>query len=338
MDPSHLSLTRGSWSPDGWSYTGRVGVPREDVLQIVRRSAMIMPVNVPKFVEKAWTRGADAIVLDLEDSVTPSHKNSARAMVKDAIPVVAKGGADVLVRINKPFDLAVKDLDASIWPGVAGIRFPKTESAEEIRILDRLIAEREMARDIPVGSVQISVAIETALGLHNALAIATASPRVVTISFGAEDYTLDMDIEPSSDGKELFLGKMQILLVARLAGIQAMGLMASTADFSDVERMVRLAREARQVGYRGSSCIHPAQVGPLNEGFSYTPEEVEHARKVIAALEAAEAEGRDAVAVDGKMVDIPVAERARRRLARAEAIARKDARKRTAMEAARSAG
>ncbi len=333
MEPTSMGAGRGAWSEDGWVYTGRVGVSREDVVQIVRRSAMFVPANMPKFVEKAWTRGADTVLLDLEDSVTLSQKNTARAMVKDDMPVVAKGGADVMVRINKPFGMAVADLDACIWPGLAGIRFPKAESEQEIRILDRLIAERELARDVPLGSVQVSVSIETALGLHNALAIAAASPRVVSISFGAEDYTLDMDIEPSSDGKELYLGKMQILLMARLAGIQAVGLMASMANFKDIERVVRLVREARQLGFKGSTCIHPAQVQPLNEGFSFTPEEIAHAKKVIAALEAAEAEGRDAVAVDGKMVDIPVADRARRLLARADAIARVETKKRLAMEA-----
>lgn len=338
MGASHSGAGRTMWSADGWVYHGRVGVSREEAAEIVRRSSLIMPVNVPRFVEKAWTRGADGIILDLEDSVTPAQKNAARAMVRDAIPVAARGGADVLVRINKPFSMAVADLDASVWPGLTGIRFPKAEWPEEIRILDRLIAEREMARDMPVGSVQISVAVETALGLHNALEIATASPRVVAISLGAEDFTLDMDVEPSPDGRELFLGKMQMLVVARLAGIQALGTMASMADFADTERVARLAREARQVGYKGSSCIHPAQVGPLNEGFSFSEEELAHARKVVAALEAAEAEGRDAVALEGKMVDIPVAERARRVLARAEAIARKEARKRAAVEAATNAG
>lgn len=335
---SYHTAQRGRWSADGWTYQGDIGVPRETISQNVQRSSLIMPVNVPRFVEKSWTRGADAIVLDLEDSVTAAQKNSARAMVKDALPVAAKGGADVFVRINKPFEMAVADLDACVWPGLAGIRFPKAESADEMRILDRLLAERELKRDMPVGSVQVSIGIETALGLHNAPAIATASPRAVNISFGAEDYTLDMDVEPSPEGKELLLGKMHILAVARLAGIQAMGLMASTADFADVDRMVRLAREARQVGYRGSSCIHPAQIPALNEGFSISAEEIAHARKVITALEEAEAKGRDAVAVDGKMVDIPVAERARRLLARADAIARRDARKQAALEAAGYAG
>ena len=338
MESTYAASSRGNWSQDGWTYHGTVGVPRYAVLNLVRRSTMIMPVNVDRFVEKAWTRGADAIVLDLEDSVTPAQKRSARGMVKDALPVAAKGGADVLVRINKPFEMAVADLDASIWPGLTGIHFPKAETPDEIRILDRLIAERELARDMPVGSVQVSIAYETALGQHNALAIATASPRITVIALGAEDYTLDMDIEPSRDGRELFLGKMQTLLVARLAGVQALGTMASMADFRDVERVAKLARESRQVGYRGASCIHPAQVAPLNQGFSFSEEEIQYARRVIAVLEEAEAEGKDAVALDGKMVDIPVAERARRLLARAEAIARKDARKREAMEAAQHEG
>ncbi len=325
---------RGSWSADNWTYTGLTGVPREDVVQLVRRSRLFVPVNVPKFVEKAWLRGADAIVLDLEDSVGPSLKNAARALVKDVLPVVGRGGADVLVRVNKPFEMAVADLDASVWPGLTGIHFPKAESTDEIRILDRLIAEREMARGIPVGSVQLALAIETALGQHHALEIATASPRAVEICFAAEDYCLDMDIEPTRDGRELFLGKMEMLSVARLAGVNAFGLMASGTDFSDTDRIARLAHEARLVGYKGSSCYHPNQVQPLNEGFSFSPEEIEYSRRVIATLEAAEAEGRDAVALDGKMIDIPIAERARRMLARADAIASMETRKRAALEAA----
>lgn len=333
MEPKAMAKGRETWSEDGWVYTGRVGVSKEEVVGIVRRSALFVPANMPKFVEKAWTRGADTVLLDLEDSVPISQKNAGRAMIKDAIPIVAKGGADVMVRINKPFEMAVADLDACIWPGLAGIRFPKVESEHEIRALDRLIAERELARGLSLGSVQVHVSIETAIGLHNALPAATASPRVVSISFGAEDYALDMDIEPSSDGKELFLGKMQILLFARLAGIQAAGLMASIANFKDIERMVKLVREARQMGFKGSTCIHPAQVQLLNEGFSFMPEEIAHAKKVIAALEVAEAEGRDSVAVEGKMVDFPVANRSRRLLARAEAISRLETKKRLAMEA-----
>ncbi|MHB0871251.1 MAG: HpcH/HpaI aldolase/citrate lyase family protein [Chloroflexota bacterium] len=334
MNDDYRCSGRGNWSADGWIYRGQVGAARDSAVQLVRRSRLFLPINVPKFVEKAWTRGADSIVLDLEDAVAPEQKNAARALVKDVIPVAGKGGADVLVRINKSFDMAVPDLDAAVWPGLTSIHFPKAEYAEEIQILDKLIAERETARGMPVGSVRIALAIETALGLQNALAIATASPRAEEICFAPEDYCLDMDIEPSRDGRELFLGKTQILVVARLAGINGFGLMASGTDFSDVDRIARLAREARQMGYKGSSCYHPAQVQALNDGFSFSPEEIGYARRVISVLEAAEAEGRDSVALDGKMIDIPIAERARRLLARAEAIARMEARKREAMESA----
>lgn len=163
QESGHFCHGRGAWSTDGWTWQAQTGVPGNEMVQIVRRSSMIMPVNVSRFVEKAWTRGADAMVPDLEDSVALSQKNVARAMVRDAMPIAARGGADVLVRINKPFEMAIADLDASIWPGLDGIRFPKAESAEEILILDRLIAEREIARYMPVGSVQICVVIETAL-------------------------------------------------------------------------------------------------------------------------------------------------------------------------------
>lgn len=313
---------------------GRPGVAelrRDRLRSLVRRSVLILPVNVPKFVEKAYRRGADAIMLDLEDAVPPASKKAARAMVRDAMCQVAKGGADVLVRINKPYALAVEDLDACVWSGLDAVHFPKAESAREIRILDRMIGELETARGIPMGSIQLSIAIETALGLHNALSIALASTRTVSIGLGPEDFTLDIEVEPSKDGRELFHGKAQMIVVARLAGIQPSGTIASMADYGDLETMARVAQQSRQMGFMGSGCIHPAQVEPLNSFFSPSAEELAHARKVSAALEKAEAEGRASIGVDGKMVDIPVVERARRTIARADAIAAKEAKKRAAV-------
>jgi citrate lyase subunit beta / citryl-CoA lyase len=298
---------------------------------LVRRSALFVPVNVPRFVDTAWTRGADAIILDLEDSIPPAGKRAARERVREALQACARGGADVEVRINKPYALAVEDLAASLWPGLAAIHFPKAESAREIEILDRVIGEHEMARGLPPGRVQLSIAVETALGLHNALAIALASPRAVAISLGAEDFALDLDIEPTPHGRELFHGKLQLILVARLAGLQPHGTMASIADYRNLDAMTAAIREARQMGFMGAACIHPAQIAPLNTHFSPTAEEVAAARRVVAAFEAAVAEGRASVGVDGRMVDIPVAERARRLIARAEVIAAKEARKRAVL-------
>jgi citrate lyase subunit beta/citryl-CoA lyase len=311
---------------------------RERLRALVRRSAMFVPVNVPRFVETAWTRDADALILDLEDSVPAAEKAAARARLRDAMRACARGGADLEVRINKPYALAVLDLDAAVWPGLDAIHFPKAESAREIGVLDRLIAEREAARGMAPGSVGLSIAIETALGLHNAAAIVLASPRAVAVSLGSEDFTLDLEVEPTREGRELLFGKMQMVVVARLAGIQPHGTMAGIADYRDLDGMAAAIRDARRMGFMGAACIHPAQVAPLNTHFSPPADEVASARRVVAAFEAAVAEGRASVGVDGKMVDVPVAERARRLVSRAEAIAAKDARKRAAREGAGPAG
>lgn len=325
-----------AWGTPGEGQPSVADLRRERLRSLVRRSALFIPVNVSRFVERAAERDADAIILDLEDSVPAAEKRAARARVRDAMRECARGGADLEVRINKPYALAVEDLDACVWPGLDAIHFPKAESAREVELLDVLIARRESARGMPVGRIQLSIAVETALGLHNALAIALASPRIVSLALGAEDFTLDLEVEPSRDGRELFAGKAQIVLVARLAGAQPMGTVASIADYRDLDGMVSAIRQARQMGFRGAACIHPAQVGPLNQYFSPAAEEVAAARRVIEALADAQRAGRASVGVDGRMVDIPVAERARRLLDRAEAIEAKSASKRAALAAWRT--
>jgi citrate lyase subunit beta/citryl-CoA lyase len=301
--------------------------------QMVRRSSLIMPVNVPAFVEKAHSRGADAICLDLEDSIPPGEKDRARTLVRVAIPMVARGGADVTVRINRPWELGREDLDAVIWPGLAGINFPKPETVEELQRVDAEIGRLERARGIPAGTVQIGTSIESVAGFFNARALAHATPRLVAIGQGSEDFALDLEIEPTAEGLELLYPKLFVVLLAREAGLYPMGTMRGVADFRDVDGYRRAVESARSVGYRGSSCIHPSQVPILNEGFSPTAAEVEHARRVIDVYEEAEVRGRASVALDGKMIDIPVVVRARRLFARAERIAAMEARKRAALEA-----
>jgi citrate lyase subunit beta/citryl-CoA lyase len=301
--------------------------------QMVRRSSLIMPVNVPAFVEKAHLRGADAICLDLEDSIPPAEKERARTLVKDAIPLVARGGADVLVRINRPWDLGRDDLDAVIWPGLNGIAYPKPETVEELQRADEEISRLELARGITPGTVKIGTSIESVAGFFNAREIAHATPRLVAIGQGSEDFTLDLEIEPTADGIELFYPKLFMVLLARQAGLYPMGTMRGVSDFRDLDGYRQAVRTAATVGYRGASCIHPAQVPILNEGFSPTAEQVEHARRVIDVYEQAEAQGRASVALDGKMIDIPVYVRAHRLFARAERIAAMEARKRAALAA-----
>jgi citrate lyase subunit beta/citryl-CoA lyase len=290
-------------------------------------------VNVPAFVEKAHLRGADAICLDLEDSVPPRGKDRARTLVKDAIPMVGRGGADVTVRVNRPWELRKDDLDAVIWPGLSGIAYPKPETIEELQQTDEAITRLEQARGIPVGTVKIGTSIESVAGFFNARAIAHATPRLVAIGQGSEDFTLDLEIEPTAEGTELFYPKLFMVLLAREAGLYPMGTMRGVADFRDLDGYRQAVKSAAIVGYRGASCIHPNQVPILNAGFSPPPELVAYSRRVIEVYEEAEAQGRASIALDGKMIDIPVYVRAQRLFARAERIAAMEARKRQALEA-----
>jgi citrate lyase subunit beta/citryl-CoA lyase len=319
---------------DGWFVTPSREQQFARTSLLVRRSSLILPVNVRRFVERAYARGADAIVLDLEDSIPPREKAAAREMVPEAIQLAGRGGADVMVRINKPFELAIADLDAAIRPGLAGIVFPKVEAAVEVQIIDRLIAEREMARGLPVGQIEVAVLVESALGVQHMAEIACASPRIVAISLGAEDFTRDIGVEPSESGEEQEYGKGMVIVAARLAGIQPQGLSSTLANFTDLEGLARSASRAHRIGFKGASCIHPAQVPILNQSFSPDPAAVEYAYRVINVYEETEAAGRASVSLDGKMIDIPIVERARTLVARAEAIAAREAKQQAALEAA----
>jgi citrate lyase subunit beta / citryl-CoA lyase len=319
---------------DGWFVTPSRERQFERTSALVRRSSLILPVNVRRFVERAYQRGADAIVLDLEDSVPPREKAAARELVPESIELAGRGGADVMVRINKAFELAVADLDAAIQPGLTGIVFPKVEAAVEVQIIDRLIAEREMARGLPVGEIEVAVLVESALGVQHMAEIACASPRIVAMSLGAEDFTRDIGVEPSELGEEQEYGKGMVIVAARLAGIQPQGLSSTLANFADLEGLARSATRAHKIGFKGASCIHPSQVPVLNRCFSPDAAAVEYAYRVINVYEETEAAGRASVSLDGKMIDIPIVERARTLVARAEAIAAREAKKQAALEVA----
>jgi citrate lyase subunit beta/citryl-CoA lyase len=305
-----------------------------DITAIVRRSSLIMPVNQPRFVEKAYLRGADAIVLDLEDSVPAAEKGRARTLVKDAIPVAARGGADVFVRINKPVEMMVEDLEAAIYPGLTGLALPKVESAAEIHMLDALTSNWEKRHGMPEGTVQFSVAVETAKGVMRAEEIALASPRIASIGAGTEDLALDLGIEATVEGTELLYIKLRMIVVANAAGVIPMGLMGTLVDYTDLEGLARSAKEANRVGFRGAGLIHPSQVPICNDAYAPPPPQVEWSRRVIEAFEEGLARGTASVALDGRMIDIPIVDKAHRVLARASAIAAKETHKTEAMRLA----
>lgn len=298
---------------------------------LIRRSTLILPVNIPRFVEKAYLRNADAVMLDLEDAVPEKEKAAARRLIRDALPVVARGGAETFVRVNHDAALLTEDVEASIHPGLTGICFPKTESGEQVQRLDAQIADLERRRGLPTGRIELFLLIETPRGLMNLEAIATASGRVRSISLGPEDYCLTLGIEPSADGMELLYGVSKVVTACKAAGIAPMGILGSIGDFRDLSAFERAAARARNLGCEGASCIHPDQVAILNRVFAPPPEKVEYAGAAVNAFEEGLARGTASVNVGGKMVDIPVYRRAKLILERAAAIAEVEKRKADAL-------
>jgi citrate lyase subunit beta/citryl-CoA lyase len=298
---------------------------------LIRRSTLILPVNVPRFVEKAHLRGADAVMLDLEDAVPAREKANARRLVREAIPRVARGGAEVFVRVNHDPAHLGADLDASVWPTLDGICLPKTESAGELERVEAQVADLERRRGIAPGRIELTVIIETPRGVLSAEAIAGAGQRIRSMSLGPEDYCLTLGVEPSADGAELQYALSRLIAVCKAAGIAPMGLLGSIAGFRDLDAFERAAARARGLGCVGASCIHPDQVAVLNRVFSPPAENVAHARRAAEAFEAGLRDGTASVSVDGAMVDTPVYRRARHILEQAAAVAEVEHRKATAL-------
>jgi citrate lyase subunit beta / citryl-CoA lyase len=296
-----------------------------------RRSSLILPVNVPRFVEKAYARGSDAVVLDLEDSVPAREKAAARTLVRDALAVAGRGGAEVLVRVNNDRALLDDDIEASVHPGLDGLAIPKAESADQIRRIVARIDALEQARGLTPGHVRLSLAVETPRGLLAVEEIATASDRIATMSIGVEDYCLELGVEPSADGLELLYPVARLVTVCKAVGVQPTGLVGSIAGFRDLGTFERAALRARQLGCEGAGCIHPDQVTVLNRVFTPDPVRVEHARRVVEVFEDGVRRGTASVNLDGAMVDVPVYRRAQVLLARAQAVEETERRKAEAL-------
>jgi citrate lyase subunit beta/citryl-CoA lyase len=284
----------------------------------VWRSLLYVPAHVEKFVAAAHSRGADAIILDLEDSVPADQKAQARALVATAAERVGRAGADVVVRINRPLSLAVQDIEAAVGPGVAALSLPKIEAAAQIRLLDEAVSEVEAARGLSPGRTRFIVLIESALGLLAMAEIARASPRVAAMTLGSEDFALDLGMESSDE--TMLLPKQQLIQACAAARIMPLGTIGTIARFDDAKAYLALAKRSRRFGYVGSSCIHPRQVPLLNEAFTPSLEEVAYAARVVDQAAEAERAGRGAFALDGKMIDAPIVARAQRLLAQQAAI------------------
>jgi len=275
------------------------------------RSLLYVPADRERFVAGAAGRGADAVILDLEDGVAEAAKPAARAALAAAVPQAGAAGARIFVRINSRLVHAAADVEAAVRAGADALFVPKTDDPQ----WPRLIAERagEVEREIgrPEGWTSLVPMIETLAGLDRRAAIAAATPRNLALVCGGEDLSAEIGAEPAAE--VMRLAKLQILMAARAAGLVAFGLMGSLAGIDDLDALRRAAEEAARQGFEGASCIHPAQVAVLNRAFTPDEAAVEHARRVVAALQP----GQGTAKVDGRMVDAPVVARARRVLARA---------------------
>ena len=278
------------------------------------RSLMFVPVLAERFIAKAHTRGADALILDLEDSIIPAKKAEARAALAAAVPRVAQNGADVVVRINRPLELAVPDIEAAVMPGVSALMLPKVMGPEHVRLLAELVTERETQLGMEIGHTRFLVLIETTAALPHLFAIA-AEPRMAGMSVGGEDFATDMGAIPSADSMYVFA--MQGLAACRAAGILPMGSMGQLAKIDDLDSYRAGLKRGRELGFTTASCIHPAHVPIINEEYGASDAEVDRARRLLAAFEVAKANGEGAVAFEGSMVDLPIVIRAERLLARA---------------------
>jgi citrate lyase subunit beta/citryl-CoA lyase len=287
----------------------------------VWRSILYVPGNVPKFIDKAHERGADCILVDLEDSVTVAEKPTARAMLPETMKKVVRGGADVAVRINRPLRLAIPDIEAAVRPGLAALFVTKTEGVQHLRLLDEAVSEMERERGMPVGSVGFSAMIEHPRALTELADIAERGPRVIAMMLGGEDFALETGSIPSDESLEL--PKRLVAFAAQAHGVAMIGILGTVADYSDPAAYKKSAERARRFGFSGGTCVHPGLVQALNDAFTPSAEDVAYARKLIAADEKAAAEGRGSFTVDGKMIDIPVIDRARRLIARYDAIERR---------------
>lgn len=279
------------------------------------KSLLFVPTTRRDFVAKAHTLGADVVQLDLEDSIALSEKQQARQLLKDEIEELVQHDATVAVRINRPWRMAIRDMEAAVLRGVSALALPKVESADHVVACAEIVGELEEERNIPSGSIDFIIMVETAKGMTRIKEIAAAHPRVAAITLGGEDFATDVGIEP--DPEILKSYKQQLVVAARAAGVVPLGLLGTIAQYRDTDAFAETVARSRRLGFVGASAIHPLQVPILNAGFSPNPDEVDRAARLVTAYRDANRSGVGAIEVDGMMVDEPIARRAEQLLRRA---------------------
>lgn len=276
----------------------------------VLRSLLFVPGNRANMLQKATGSNPDAFIPDLEDSVPTDEKTEARNVTASHLAQLAQGGRRVIPRVNSlDTGLLEEDLAAVVGPHVYGVSLGKISTPADVAAVEGVLENLEANTGLPRGRVKLVPWIETALAIVRAYDICTASPRIVGVAFGAEDLTHDMGIERREDDAEVAHARNVMCVAARAAGVLALD--TPYFGFRDPEGLQRNAQASRAIGFKGKFAIHPAQVDLINAAFSPSDAEVAHARRVVAAFEEAERQGRGSTSLDGRVVDVPVVKRAR---------------------------
>lgn len=282
-------------------------------MERLRRSRIYLPGNRPRMLQKGPGLGADAVILDLEDSVAPQEKDAARFLVTRAIETIDFGDSEVMVRINPINGGGLDDLDVVLAAEPDSVVVPKCENRDDVLAVESAIRDFN-----PAQPVSILPMIETAKGILNAYEIASASAMVDAITFGGEDFTQDIGATRTKEGREIFWGRSMLVIAARAAGVQALDTVFS--HLADEEGLRRDTREIKEMGFDGRAAVHPAQIETIHEVFTPSEQELQHAVNVKSAAQKAEQEGSGVTVVKGKMIDKPIIQRADKILRIAERL------------------
>ncbi len=294
----------------------RIALPESSARDRLRRSRLYVPGSEPRYFVNAALHGADAIILDLEDSVHASEKDAARLLVRNALRAVDFLQCERMVRINQ-LPLGLEDLDEIVPESPDLILIPKVESPSQIVEATARMAQIKADYGVtrPIWLMPI---LESALGIENAFAIAQASDKIVALTIGLEDYTADLGVVKTATGAESLYARLRVVNAAHAVGVQAID--SVFGDVGDMEGLRTWGLQSRALGFEGMGCVHPLQIAVIHEAFAPTTAEIERARKIVAAYNEAQQKGLGVVSLGSKMIDPPVVQRALKLMARAQAM------------------
>jgi citrate lyase subunit beta/citryl-CoA lyase len=274
------------------------------------RSLLFVPGNKENMLEKAAGLRPDILVPDMEDSVPNAEKDNARKTIQSFLPRLAETGLPIMPRVNSlDTGWLESDLAAVVGPEILGLSIGKINGPQDIETVSDLLAELERAVELTVGSLKLIPWLESARAIVKCYEICTSNPRIIGVAFGAEDFTHDMGVERLEDESEVAYARNVLCVAARAAHVTALD--TPYFRFKDEAGLRANSAAAKQCGFKGKFAIHPAQIDAINETFSPSKAEIEHARRVVVAFEEAETAGRGSTSLDGKVIDVPVVKRAR---------------------------